>query len=67
MRFVRETRTGDGEGGKVTAVASSLELDSDSTTGGEITGVRLGWRRVFELEVDATGAGAGASSESDSS
>jgi len=69
-RFGRETGTGDGEGGKVTAAASSeaassLELDSDSTTRGEITGARLGRRRVFELEVDVTGAGAGALLESD--
>jgi len=72
MRFGRETGTGDGEGGKVRAATSSkaafsLELDLDSTTGGEITGACLGWRRVFELEVDTTGVGAGALSESDSS
>jgi len=71
-RFERETGTGNDEGGKVIAAtsskaASSLELDSDSTTGGEITGARLRQRRVFDLEVDTTGAGAGALSESDSS
>ena len=47
--FGQETGMGDGEGGKVMMVtsseaASSLELDSDSTTGGEITGARLGRR-----------------------
>ena len=72
MRFGRETGMENGEGGKVTAAtsseaASSLELDSDSTIRGEITGACLGQRRVFDLEVDATGVGAGTSSESDSS
>jgi len=70
--FGRETGTGDSKGGEVTMAASletasSLELYSDSTTRGEITGACLGWWQIFDLEVDATGAEAGALSESDSS
>jgi len=71
-RFGQETGTEDGEDGKVTAAASleaasSLELNSDSTTGGEITGARLGRRRTFDLEVDTTGVETEASSKLDSS